>query len=1157
MLYMSNVSHKFQYTKSIGFSLKGDIDNFIPNDEKENNAILFQDFKNQYKILITVFKNTVFFETDEGILEMKKRLEIKYPWLRQYAKDRFYENNLNTSTDKIFTIKNADFLQEIFIKWIQKNEAILKKIEKVIDQPLETQKKYSDLAFYLRSIFSSDYFFFVKDLPQYAKDKDSDFYMKELEKSIPIFNNLLEQCLDILSPNQTTGVEVARASFNFYTINKTSKYIDGKTVNDILEEKKREQETPYKNNSSLDKNFLKKIGFEKYSAHTPQELTFQELYSALKDFRATQKKDFNESIYQEKWKEEIIEGNENTKKIKTKGTVNLAKIEKNKKFSFDDFLAQAGVEREITDPKIEQEERRNNKKKQIKQFVQKKFPLFDTEEDIFFKFVELTEEIKELGNKKNTAKGFEVAKIAKKLREKRKKRSEYFIKPWGFKNYSQKYCNTIYKKVAMDFGKLKAEIRGMEQEKIESRLLNYWAHILEKNNEKHILLIPKIEISNAKKFLEKTQNTITTSADNTTIISFNSFTLRALDKIIRKNYPKEISQQAGNIPFETYAQKIECYKKALNGELTKLKLDFSGFAEKISSIIEKNYKTVEDFRIDFEKISYSLREKKISESDIEILKNKFGAIISKITSYDLERNIGKKREHTKYWHNFWTDENKKENFPIRLNPELRIFYRKPLEQNDEKKQKNRFSKEHFRISFTLTQNAAKKELKTTFANEKDLIEKIKIFNAEVIGDFIQKTGENLWYFGIDRGNQELATLGVVKWTKEEYEATLSNGEKKIFCTPEFPEIEVFEIKNPEDTKTIINDAKGTKITVKISDNPSYFMNDEEEIEKYFTKETVAFIDLTTAKVIKGKIILNGDVKTYINLKKANAKRKLFDIFTQIDDVAHIEYCDENHQAWNIETNKGLNIFRNAFVIKKQDNQYQILCYFLPKQSKVYSRNNLQNDLQEYLNSLKKDGLMQEHTIQQINNLRDAITANMVGIISFLHEKYPAIINLENLQTKKHIDNHRTKNEESIARRLEWALYRKFQKKGLVPPNLKQTIFLREDSTNPLNQFGIIHFIPTTCSSSRCPRCLENAITEKRKEDKWDKHRYECTNTNCRFSTDNNSMNFIAVTNSDESAACNIANPEFEKRENNCEQKDHRINKKEKSSRSRPSNRGRK
>ncbi|HID91925.1 TPA: hypothetical protein EYP45_02285 [Candidatus Peregrinibacteria bacterium] len=56
-------------------------------------------------------------------------------------------------------------------------------------------------------------------------------------------------------------------------------------------------------------------------------------------------------------------------------------------------------------------------------------------------------------------------------------------------------------------------------------------------------------------------------------------------------------------------------------------------------------------------------------------------------------------------------------------------------------------------------------------------------------------------------------------------------------------------------------------------------------------------------------------------------------------------------------------------------------------------------MQKYLNSLRKDGLMKEHTIQQINNLRDAITANMVRIISFLHEKYPAIINLENFKKK--------------------------------------------------------------------------------------------------------------------------------------------------------------
>jgi hypothetical protein len=126
------------------------------------------------------------------------------------------------------------------------------------------------------------------------------------------------------------------------------------------------------------------------------------------------------------------------------------------------------------------------------------------------------------------------------------------------------------------------------------------------------------------------------------------------------------------------------------------------------------------------------------------------------------------------------------------------------------------------VKFSFTENSATSEIKSSFVKEKDLKKQIEIFNKEVVEKWKNENDKNnnFWYFGIDRGNQELATLGIVKWTKEEYDVMLSAGEVIQRKSPEFPEIEVYKIKNLEDTKEIINDVKGTKITVKISDNPS-------------------------------------------------------------------------------------------------------------------------------------------------------------------------------------------------------------------------------------------------------------------------------------------------------------------------------------------------
>jgi len=185
-------------------------------------------------------------------------------------------------------------------------------------------------------------------------------------------------------------------------------------------------------------------------------------------------------------------------------------------------------------------------------------------------------------------------------------------------------------------------------------------------------------------------------------------------------------------------------------------------------------------------------------------------------------------------------------------------------------------------------------------------------------------------------------------------------------------------------------------------------------------------------------------------------------------------------------------------------------------------------LQKFLDILQEDATAQVITIEQINNLRDAITANMVGVIAHLHKKYPGVINLENLLSTKEIRDHFVSNNENIARRLEWALYRKFQKEGLVPPRLKNTIFLREDMRE--NRLGIVHFIKTENTSGQCPYCGVNTPMSERQNDKFGgEHFYKCRrNQNCGFSTkDNRRPPLEKICDSDDVAAYNIAKTKFD------------------------------
>jgi len=128
--------------------------------------------------------------------------------------------------------------------------------------------------------------------------------------------------------------------------------------------------------------------------------------------------------------------------------------------------------------------------------------------------------------------------------------------------------------------------------------------------------------------------------------------------------------------------------------------------------------------------------------------------------------------------------------------------------------------------------------------------------------------------------------------------------------------------------------------------------------------------------------------------------------------------------------------------------------------------------------------------------------------------------------KKHFED----NPVNIARRLEWALYRKFQNwedKNLVPALIKETTLIREDLE--VNQFGIIQFVSHYNTSKNCPVCEEKQGGKSKslfKKDKFDLQKFECLN--CGFDTTKNNKIYPLKTN-DEVAAYNVAKNIFLKK----------------------------
>ena len=83
-------------------------------------------------------------------------------------------------------------------------------------------------------------------------------------------------------------------------------------------------------------------------------------------------------------------------------------------------------------------------------------------------------------------------------------------------------------------------------------------------------------------------------------------------------------------------------------------------------------------------------------------------------------------------------------------------------------------------------------------------------------------------------------------------------------------------------------------------------------------------------------------------------------------------------------------------------------------------------------------------VDQINHLRDALVANMVGVIFALQQQYPGVLILEDLDQDL-IQKHFQQLNLDISGRLERSLYQKFQTIGWVPPHIKDLIRIREKS----------------------------------------------------------------------------------------------------------------
>ena len=1115
---------EYSYTKAVRFDLKeskGSLEKVQSEGTTDIKKLCIDGVKHLSGLknfLYSKSKEKDEFKKDEnGNLIFDKNISVKKEWLKLYFKNDFYKK----SKQKDFSISQIDYVSEGFKKWFDEFETNLKETEELY----KNNSRRSEIGFYISKLSSNQSLGFLRSFIENVNHKDNQTKADKLRDEIEKFENLVTGAREEYLPSQSMGLCIAKGSMNYYTVNKKSKKYYEDELKNLEEEKK-------KVSAEYDKN--KGVFY---------------VYVFNKKIRKIEKKDFKLREEEKYWFEDYPEiKNSDGEKVEfnLEETYALMKeFKANMKSRFYEMVNKGETSEEI----------------------RKKFHLFDNE--CLEEVIRLSNKIKNYLNKQN------ISEIRKKISKIKIERGHYFIRrrkqDLHFKNYFN-FCEN-FKEIARKRGRLKAQIKGVERERIESQNNKYWVLLLKEKQGKFLLLVPKEKMKEVKECLNKLPHEA--ESDNVVYV-MESLTKRALHKLCfaeestfaeeMLTEEKELYDELQNVKKATNDEKqlsknrwknlgeklkddlmLPFLKNVLKSDYAKNKLDLTHFD--LTKVFETE--NLNDFESELESACYKLREIPISKEKTDELTDVHSVIKCEIDSYDLEeRNKNTyqtpeseyKRHTREIWNKFW-----KEKDDVRLNPEIKIHFKKKdteLEKYlrnrdfDLSRIKHRNLKDKHTLTMSFSLNAGKKYPDLAFAKTEDLLKEINKFNSE----FNKRNWKNFYKYGVDRGNIQFATLCIAKFNENELYEVKVNGETKKIPKPTFPEgeedIKCYELKEKYYDKKLKSDLENLphdkRKEKRVIANVSYFI-DKVENKEWFEEKNCTCIDLTTAKVIKNKIILNGDVLTFLKLKKEAAKKLIFENYNQNSELNTFE---------NGTKKKRMKIQMDDKEIYYFDKKFEGL---LIKDNLKYTPENILEDLQKYLDQLKTTG-NSEHkpSVEKINHLRDSIVANMVGVIALLQKEYPGFVILEDLDETT-VNEHFQDLYINVSRRLEFGLFNKFQTLGLVPPHIKNLIKIREDRRNKREkekeeevkeemeiknmdenelskskrdrlenktksrmkdyseQFGSIIFVNERGTSSGCPYCEKEINYDKDRKDflKFEEKRFVCgehKDNECEFDT---------------------------------------------------------
>jgi len=1050
---MNNVENKnlYEVRKTVRFELEPQLKFNYENKDIVNNNFDLNNFIDKYSSFLKLFNEIVFNFNWE---KLNWKLKIKYSFLKSYTKNQYYDNKIIkplklVNQVEIWSSKKFEYLFQTFSELYKNNFDILNNIKELSQRSLENQSRKSDLAVYFSELSKRTNFVFLYELFNNSLNIENDEVSVKIDKA-NILTKEIDELIKKIKKSLLPTEVIEKLSFNYYTVNKRKKDYDKEIENKIndFSIQLKDFNPILSITHSWFKNYISDI------AEKSTLLTIVDWYNLMKKYKAEQKSNFLKYLDSKSRNEDCDLNIDLFSDILIKPEFNEI-LDLTKAIN---ILSQ--VKTDILN--LKEANDKNKKNFEIESTLEKYNNNFWTD---FWKI--------------------ERDNFFEKITKLKKLRWDYFFE-WNkekFKFNDYKIFCSEYKKVAKEYWNIKAKIKALQKEKIDAEQTQSWALILEENNNKFLLTIPRDNTNNSENLSEANKKIKYLPSDKNWDIYlniFDSLTLKALDKLCfwkenntfrrtiyfnKAEYPEffndkwflkdkfEFSNLVNWQKINDEKLLIKFYKSVLALESTKRQISLKFFTW-IEDFLQTNFDTLDEFQEELKKVCYTIIRKTITKQTKDEIINNYQTKLYKITSYDLKKydedfiktlkyksDLKRKKinNHTQIWLDFWEKENKNNKFPTRLNPEIKISFTqlnlKFIQSNSEL-----FTNRHFGnrliLTSSFTQNAFWKDLDLNFKETQDISNFYEKFN----NNFNKNIKPTLKYsYWIDRWENELVSLWIFDLSKDKPE------EKWV-------KIPVYELKT--DKFFAYTKTTSTGKNMFPYQNVSYYQY--EDFPHYYNEiKYVSCLDLSTAKLINNKIYLNWDIQTYLNLKIVSAKRKIYEIISKSQHKSESLDFDDYNTMIYIDWIKG----KNKHIYKHNSKYESILSFDFVK-----------DELKKYIIKVKVDlNDNEEVSIQKVNHLREALCANMVWIIDFLQKIYPGMIYFEEKNEDDRI-NHFNISNSSLGSKIELKLLQKFASKNFVTPVYKQILTIKDNKKYNIKQLWIIWYVDEKNTSDSCPIC---------------------------------------------------------------------------------------